>query len=373
MSSWPRARSRAAGSRPTTPRCSPSRRPWSSCSPTGPKRSTSSPRSASWAAARGSLLRRGLPAAVAGLRCAGDGASSRRRRTLLREANAALNAYGVGLGPRAYSDAFLTEVLLERGDLAAARTTHATNRDHGDWSDGARYWLHAQLRLLAAEGRLGGGARRERRVRGALRRLRGLPRDAVARDPRSRHSTGWAAPTRPWRSPRRSSPSRASGARRGRSAARSRSSAGSSATRGSRASRRPSRSSSAPSRGSSTLARSWRWAPRSATRAGPPTRASRCAARSSSPRAAARRRSPTPPARELYAAGARPRTEALAGVEALTASEKRVADLAATGDTNRDIAQALYVTPKTVEVHLSNTYRKLGIRSRRELATALAG
>ena len=74
---------------------------------------------------------------------------------------------------------------------------------------------------------------------------------------------------------------------------------------------------------------------------------------------------------ELYAAGARPRTEALAGVEALTASEKRVADLAATGDTNRDIAQALYVTPKTVEVHLSNTYRKLGIRSRRELATAL--
>ncbi|HZB77039.1 MAG TPA: LuxR C-terminal-related transcriptional regulator, partial [Solirubrobacteraceae bacterium] len=74
---------------------------------------------------------------------------------------------------------------------------------------------------------------------------------------------------------------------------------------------------------------------------------------------------------ELYAAGARPRTEALAGVEALTASEKRVADLAATGDTNRDIAQALYVTPKTVEVHLSNAYRKLGIRSRRELATAL--
>ena len=75
---------------------------------------------------------------------------------------------------------------------------------------------------------------------------------------------------------------------------------------------------------------------------------------------------------ELYAAGARPRTDARSGAAALTASERRVADLAAGGETNRDIAQTLYVTPKTVEVHLSNAYRKLGIRSRRELAGALA-
>ena len=75
---------------------------------------------------------------------------------------------------------------------------------------------------------------------------------------------------------------------------------------------------------------------------------------------------------EIYATGARPRTTALQGVLALTASERRVADLAAEGQTNRDIAQALYVTPKTVEVHLSNTYRKLGIASRRQLAGALA-
>ena len=75
---------------------------------------------------------------------------------------------------------------------------------------------------------------------------------------------------------------------------------------------------------------------------------------------------------ELYATGARPRHSALSGVESLTASERRVAVLAAAGQTNRDIAQALFVTPKTVEVHLSNTYRKLGIRSRRELAGALA-
>jgi DNA-binding NarL/FixJ family response regulator len=48
-----------------------------------------------------------------------------------------------------------------------------------------------------------------------------------------------------------------------------------------------------------------------------------------------------------------------------------VAAFAADGQSNRDIAQALFVTPKTVEVHLSNAYRKLGIRSRRELASAL--
>lgn len=48
-----------------------------------------------------------------------------------------------------------------------------------------------------------------------------------------------------------------------------------------------------------------------------------------------------------------------------------MATLGAEGRTNREIAQALFVTPKTVEVHLSNAYRKLGICSRRELAGAL--
>jgi DNA-binding CsgD family transcriptional regulator len=75
---------------------------------------------------------------------------------------------------------------------------------------------------------------------------------------------------------------------------------------------------------------------------------------------------------ELYATGARPRTTALRGVGSLTASERRVADLAAEGASNRDIAQHLYVTPKTVEVHLSSVYRKLEVGSRRELPRALA-
>ena len=68
---------------------------------------------------------------------------------------------------------------------------------------------------------------------------------------------------------------------------------------------------------------------------------------------------------------ARPRRDALKGVESLTPSERRVADLAATGKSNRETAQELYVTPKTVEVHLSNAYRKLEIKGRRELSGAL--
>lgn len=75
---------------------------------------------------------------------------------------------------------------------------------------------------------------------------------------------------------------------------------------------------------------------------------------------------------ELTVAGGRPRRGTPDGSRSLTPSERRVADLAAAGHSNNDIAQALFVTPKTVEVHLSNTYRKLGIRSRTALTEALA-
>jgi DNA-binding CsgD family transcriptional regulator len=76
--------------------------------------------------------------------------------------------------------------------------------------------------------------------------------------------------------------------------------------------------------------------------------------------------------RELLATGARPRRIALSGVESLTPSERRVAEMAAEGPTNREIAQALFVTQRTVEVHLTSIYRKLAISSRSQLAAALA-
>jgi DNA-binding CsgD family transcriptional regulator len=55
----------------------------------------------------------------------------------------------------------------------------------------------------------------------------------------------------------------------------------------------------------------------------------------------------------------------------LTPSEQRVAELAARGRTNRQIADTLFITVKAVERHLGNAYRKLGIRGRGELAGAL--
>jgi DNA-binding CsgD family transcriptional regulator len=75
---------------------------------------------------------------------------------------------------------------------------------------------------------------------------------------------------------------------------------------------------------------------------------------------------------ELAAAGARPRSARLTGPEALTASELRVARLAADGLRKAEIAQTLFVTRKTVEKHLAGAYAKLGIGSRAEIAEALA-
>ena len=74
---------------------------------------------------------------------------------------------------------------------------------------------------------------------------------------------------------------------------------------------------------------------------------------------------------ELRAAGARPRRIVLTGVDSLTPSERRVADMASRGMTNRDIAQALFVTVHAIDKHLRGTYEKLGIGSRRELAAEL--
>jgi DNA-binding CsgD family transcriptional regulator len=74
---------------------------------------------------------------------------------------------------------------------------------------------------------------------------------------------------------------------------------------------------------------------------------------------------------ELLLAGGRPRPAAGAGLEALTPAERRVADIAASGATNREIARRLYLSPKTIEMHLRSAYRKLDLPGRDGLATAL--
>jgi DNA-binding CsgD family transcriptional regulator len=58
-------------------------------------------------------------------------------------------------------------------------------------------------------------------------------------------------------------------------------------------------------------------------------------------------------------------------VQALTASERNVAELAASGRTTRQIAGELFLTPKTVETHLTRVFRKLGLTSRAQLAPLL--
>ncbi len=74
---------------------------------------------------------------------------------------------------------------------------------------------------------------------------------------------------------------------------------------------------------------------------------------------------------ELRATGARPRRRLTTGLGALTPSERRIAELAASGQQNREIAEALFVTTNTVEFHLRNAYRKLEISGRGELGEAL--
>ncbi|MGE4426135.1 MAG: AAA family ATPase [Solirubrobacteraceae bacterium] len=76
---------------------------------------------------------------------------------------------------------------------------------------------------------------------------------------------------------------------------------------------------------------------------------------------------------ELVATGLRPRRPAVSGVDALTPGELRVARMAAAGLTNAAIAEAIVVRPKTVQYHLTNVYRKLGVAGRDDLPAVLAG
>ena len=133
---------------------------------------------------------------------------------------------------------------------------------------------------------------------------------------------------------------------------------------------RPSTSWTARARRSSGRAACSSSGRRSGGRTSGPRRGSTCARRSSWRTPASRRRSRSG-ADRADGQRRRPRRIALSGLESLTPSERRVAAMAAKEMTNRDIAQALFVTPKTVEVHLSSVYRKLGIASRAQLADVL--
>jgi len=77
-------------------------------------------------------------------------------------------------------------------------------------------------------------------------------------------------------------------------------------------------------------------------------------------------------AAELAATGASLRTASHATTEPLTSQETRVALLVARGLSNKEVAAALFLSPKTIEHHLAGVFRKRGFRSRTELARAMA-
>ena len=68
----------------------------------------------------------------------------------------------------------------------------------------------------------------------------------------------------------------------------------------------------------------------------------------------------------------RARARAAVGPDELTAQELRVARAVARGATNREVAAELFLSPKTVEFHLGRVFRKLGVRSRTQLARLVA-
>ena len=275
-----------------------------------------------------------------------------------------------------YTASFLARALLGRGDLAAARAgarpraaTPASDSDgsrllarHASWSCCSPRGAHEEA-LAAARG-LSTRFRARRATRPLVPWRAAAARGARRARPRATRRVPLAeeelALARRWGAPCALGPRAA----RARHAAARRRPA------------RPARRRSTCSSGSRRPARARRGAGRArrGAAARPPARRR---ARAAAPRARAgrrlrrRRRSSSTCAPSCTPTGARPRTTALGGVEALTASERRVARSRPRASTNRDIAQALFVTPKTVEVHLSNAYRKLGVRSRRELAGAL--
>jgi DNA-binding CsgD family transcriptional regulator len=289
----------------------------------------------------------------------------------LRQAQEEFDAWGFDRVARIYTASFHARALLERGRLDEARAMHATTGPElGESSEGARYWRATRIALLVAEGRDAEAvdayedfAHRYAHVTlptaEHARSTTALALDRLGRrDEAIALAESELADARRWGAPGTVGPSlRILGVLTGDIAL----------LQEAADVLEPSHARLEHAKALADLGSALRRERRPSDAREPLRRALEIADACSADPLVEHVRS------ELYAAGARPRTTALGGVDALTASERRVAAFAAEGQSNRDIAQALFVTPKTVEVHLSNAYRKLGIRSRRELAGAMAG
>jgi DNA-binding CsgD family transcriptional regulator len=294
--------------------------------------------------------------------------------SLLNEARHEFNVWSFGAGAGLYLGGFLGLAQLERGDLEAARATLAAVEENAaaGAADGTRYFDNARLALAAAEGTApehliemadAHASRHARVTNPAYNPWREHKVEALARLGRREEALGLAeenlALARRWGAPGTVGPAlRAMATASEPEDALPHLEEAAALLEGSTARLERAKVLTA-------LGRTLRSARRPSEAREPLQRAVELAAVCGAGRIGAEARA------ELAAAGARPRRTALSGVEALTPSEERVARLAAEGMTNREVAQQLFVTPKTVEVHLSNAYRKLEIRSRRQLAGAL--
>ena len=295
----------------------------------------------------------------------------REAEELLEGARDDFLTWGLLAPAEVYLPAFLGAVRLERGDVAGARALVDADGTPDGGTDGDRHLLWSRAEVMLAEGRFAEALATADDLAGRMvfvtqpawapwrslkvRALDGLGRGdeaiALARgEPRARAAIRVARRGRAGSVPARPGPARGrpAGAARGGGRARGLDQPAG-AGRGAARARRGAAARAAPTEAREPLRRALELA-------------DRCGADGLTAEIRA----------EIYATGARPRSAARQGAESLTASERRVADLAADGRSNKEIAQALYVTPKTVEVHLSNAYRKLSIRSRQQLAVALS-
>jgi DNA-binding CsgD family transcriptional regulator len=287
--------------------------------------------------------------------------------TSLREAAEAFTLWNLGDEGRTETAAWLAAVLRERGDLEGARRELEAVAERGDTSHAARYWLDSQAELLLAEEQF---ERALEVARSAMQRFSSMAaidtparsHAAVALYHLGRHEEAlelareelsiahrWGAPSIVARALRVVGTVERSAERLREAAA--------------LADHSPARLELAKALAEEgTVLRAAR---RPTDARDPLRRALELADALGADALAGRVR------HELYAAGGRPRTTALRGAAALTPSERRVVERAAAGQTNRAIAEALFVTSKTVELHLRNAYRKLGASSRHDLAGLL--
>jgi DNA-binding CsgD family transcriptional regulator len=279
-----------------------------------------------------------------------------------------------GYGPETlqWNAAHLAWCLIERGDLPDARQALARGPDQGSPGDGARFWANARLELLVAEGRhedaVAAADEYARRFphyhNPAGARWNGLKAVALARLGMHRKALELAAEelerARDWGAPSTVARSlRVLGTLEGPDGI-ERLEEAIDVLRGA-----PARLELAKSLAALGVLRKRAGRPDYARE--PLTRAHELAEVCGAERLMMRIRT------EMLAVGVEPASAVARGVTALTETERRVAALAAAGRAEREIAQELFVTPRTIEVKLGSALRKLGASSTGELALALEG